>query len=259
MVVCSGVEKLKTFLRALFALAMGAATVWSLHIPPALDFQRPQLARIFVWHFPCPMIATVLLLLGGWFSFKFLKTQNREWDERAVSANELSLVFSLLTMASGILFSKAQWGAWWQWDPRQTSFLLVLLIYTAYFALRGAFRDADKRASNSAAYCLAALLPVLFLIFVFPRLPQVMSFHPSDSIMEGKIKGAYAYSVTTVMVLLTMLTVWLYRLRVGAGLAVLASEKFHARFDSHRLDSSPSGVVRPVRLPSSGGTEDSGS
>jgi heme exporter protein C len=247
-------EKLKTISRILFALAMGAVTVWSFRISPVEEFQQPELARIFVWHFPCPMIATVLLILGGWFSFKYLKTKDRRWDERAVSANELGFLFCLLTMATGIVFSEVQWGAWWQWDPRQTSFLVVLFIYAAYFAVRGAFPDPERRASHSGAYALAALLPALFLIFVFPRLPQVVSFHPNNSIIKGQIKGEYGYVVTSVMVLVSILSVWLYRLRVRAGLMVLDSELTHEGLAVDSSNPTPTGVVRPVRIsPEDGG------
>lgn len=223
---------------------MGAVTVWSFLILPSRGFMQPDLARIFVWHFPCPMVAVSLLALAGYFALQYLRTQNREWDERAAAANELAYLFSLLTMATGMLFSKVQWGAWWQWDPRQTSFLLVLLIYAAYFAIRGAYSDVDRRASNSSAFALAAFLPAMFLIFVFPRLPQVQSFHPSDSIMKGQIKGEYAYVVMSVMLLLTVLTVWLYRLRVRVGLMEINRERSYERMAPGSSDPTSSGVVR---------------
>ena len=238
---------LRTVVKILFLLAMGAATVWSFNIPPAMGFQKPELARIFVWHFPCPIIATVLLLMGGVYSFRYLRTHDRLWDERAASANELGFLFCLLTMASGILFSEVQWGTWWQWDPRQTSFLIVLFIYAAYFAVRAAYPDAERRATHSAAYALAAILPAMFLIFVFPRLPQVVSFHPSDSILKGKIRGEYAYSVITIMALMSVLTGWLYQLRVRAGFSALRSEDRNAGLDN-RGDSAATGVVRPIRV-----------
>lgn len=236
-------------MKYVFALLVGIATLWSFRIPPAMGFPEPELARIFVWHFPCPIIATFLLLAGGWFSWKYLQTQDRAWDERAVAANELSFVFSLLTMATGILFSEMQWGAWWSWDPRQTSFLIVLFIYAAYFVIRGSFHDPERRASNSAAYVLAAILPALFLIFVFPRLPQAAGLHPTDSILKGKIKGEYAAVVMTIMALMTVLTVWLYRLRVRAGLIEIDTEKKNERLAIRGGDSAASGVVRPVSLP----------
>jgi heme exporter protein C len=246
-----GLEALKTILKLLYALAVAVVTVWSFRIPPAMGFQQPDLAKIFVWHFPCPMIATVLLMMGAYFSFKFVRTHDQRWDERASTATELGYVFALLTMATGILFSEVQWGAWWSWDPRQTSFLMVLLLYAAYFVVRAAFGDPDRRASQSAAYALAAVLPALFLIFVYPRLPQVLSqsLHPSDSILAGKIKGEYLYVVLSVMALMTVLTVWLYRLRLQAGLIVIESEDSHERLAIRGGDPAPSGVVRRIPVP----------
>jgi len=238
-------------MRYLFALGVAAATIWSFLVPDVVEFQQPGLARIFLWHFPCPMLATVFIWLGGWFSYRLVKTGDIRFDVRAAASMEIGYLFCILTMATGILFSYVQWGAWWQNDPRQTSFLMVLLIYAAYFALRGALPDEQRRASNSAVYALAALLPVMFLIFVFPRLPQVQSFHPTDSIMQGKIKGQYAWAVMSILTLISILSAWLYRLRVRAGLLELITEDRNDEFglESDRRDPADTRVVRPVRIP----------
>ncbi|MBC8066009.1 MAG: cytochrome c biogenesis protein CcsA [Chlorobia bacterium] len=238
-------------MKYVFALAVAAVTLWSFYVPDAVGFQHPELARIFFWHFPCPILASVLLIAGGWFSWKYTKTNDLVWDVRAVAMMELGYLFCLMTMATGIMFSQVQWGAWWQNDPRQTSFLMVLLIYAAYFGLRGAIHDENRRASNSGVYALAALLPVLFLIFVFPRLPQIQSFHPSDSIMKGQIKGGYAYVVISVLVLVSWLTAWLYRIRVRTGLLELKLEDRNngSRLETNSGDPAGSTVVRPVRVP----------
>lgn len=239
-------------MRYLFAVVVAAVTVWSFMVPDAQGFQRPELARIFFWHFPCPILATVLLIQGGWFSFKFQRTRDLKWDVRSVASMELGYLFCLLTMATGIIFSKVQWGAWWQNDPRQTSFLMVLLIYAAYFGLRGAINEPGRRATSSGVYALAALLPTLFLTFVFPRLPQVESFHPSESIMKGQIKGQYAYVVISVMALVAWITVWTYRLRVKAGLIELHLEEKISGLETSGGDTAGASVVRPVRVPREG-------
>ena len=182
-------------------------------------------------------------------------TQDRAvWDLRAVAALELGLIFHVLTMFSGILFSKIQWGAWWSWDPRQTSFLIALPMYAAYFAVRAAFVDPEKRAANSAAYLLASVLPQLFLIYVFPRLPQVlaMSLHPSESLLGGQIKGQYLYIMLSMMAVVGVLTVWLYRLRVRAGLLLLESD---GKLEDSRRPASPHVVAPPVPVPSEGGAD----
>ena len=248
-------------LKLLFALAMAATTVWSFLVPDAPLFQRPELARIFFWHFPCPMLLIAFMFLGCYFSLRYFvrltpmpvpetdPDRRREWDVRAAAALELGMIFAVLTMVTGMIFSLAQWGALWQWDPRQTSFLIALLIYAAYFALRSAFPDPERRASHSGAYILTAILPLTFLILVFPRLPQVeaRSFHPTQSIMSGQIKGQYAYVVTSVLVLVSVLTGWLYRLRVQVGLLEL--KQSYGQLETASGPAAPSAVVRPVRVP----------
>ncbi|MFZ4506246.1 MAG: cytochrome c biogenesis protein CcsA [Fimbriimonas sp.] len=241
---------MKNLIRVLLGISVAIVTLWSFEVPDAVGFQKPELARIFFWHFPCAMLSTALLFLGAWFSFKFLRSNDLADDVRAEAANSLGMTFAVLTMITGILFSQVQWGTWWQWDPRQTSFLLVLLIYLAYFALRSAFSDAERRATNAAGYALAAILPALFLIFVFPRLPQVAqaSFHPTQSIMQGQIKGAYAYVVSILLVTMSTLAVWLYRARVKAGVFLLTLEKNNERLETGGGHPTPTGVVRPVSV-----------
>ena len=234
--------------RILFAIAMAAATVWSYFLPDIMKFPAPKLAKILMWHLPNPMLATSLLMIGAWFSYKFMTTRDLKFDVRAIATMELGYMFCILTMATGILFSKAQWGDWWNNDPRQTSFLLVLLIYAAYFALRGAITDDVKRAVNSGGYALAALLPVMFLTFVFPRIPSLAGLHPNDTITGGNIKGEYLYCLLTFMTLFTILAVWLYRIRVRAGLLELNLEDKKNGLESTVGDPGTAGVVRPVRV-----------
>ncbi|MDR3692331.1 MAG: cytochrome c biogenesis protein CcsA [Fimbriimonas sp.] len=265
MDLLGGVEKLKTGLRALFVLLMGVATVWSFFVPDAEAFQKPGMARIFLWHFPCPMLAVFLLLYGAWCSFRIFQrvklspfelgpeTDHDEktmWDLRSVASMELGYLFCILTMASGILFSEIQWGAWWSWDPRQTSFLIVLLIYAAYFALRFAYTDPGKRAAYSGAYSLFTILPSLFLFFVFPRLPYIksLSLHPTDSILQGQIKGQYAEAVILILVLVLILTIYLFKMRIRAGLLEINLEKNIGQLENLGVNTTPTGVVRPVSV-----------
>jgi heme exporter protein C len=239
---------------------MGVATIWSFEVPDIAAFQAPGFARIFLWHFPCPMLFTFLIVAGAWFSFRMFVNPKgfvpetdaqlkAQLDVKSVACLELGYLFALLTMATGIMFSQIQWGAWWSWDTRQTSFLMVLLIYAGYFTVRFSFDDPSKRAANSSVYGLAALLPTLFLVFIFPRLPQIvqMSLHPSDSILAGKIKGDYAYCVIMILVLFTIMTVYLFNIRVRAGLAELELENKNARLVEGG-NPAPTGVVRPVSL-----------
>jgi len=245
------VEELK---KALFALVAGAVTVWTFLVPDAPMFNAPEFARMFFWHFPCPIMLTGLIAAGAWSSYRALAggSAREVWDLRAVAAFELGLIYLVLTMGTGMLFSKYQWGAFWSWDPRQTSFLIAMLMYGAYFAVRSAFADPEKRAANAAAYMLATLLPQLFLIYVYPRLPSVMSLHPSSTIMGGQLHGGYLYVMLANMAVVGVLTVWLYRLRVRAGLLLLEP---YGNLEDRRRPAGPRVVRRSVPLPHEGGAD----
>jgi heme exporter protein C len=79
------------------------------------------------------------------------------------------------------------WNSYWNWDPRETSIVLLLLVYGAYLGLRGALEDPERRATLSAAYALVAVVTVPFLVFAVPRM--YASLHPDTVInAEGKIK-----------------------------------------------------------------------
>lgn len=206
---------------ALLLIGVPLATIHAFFVKDAPGFLFPEFARIFFWHFPCPMMATGLLIAGLVFCLRYMSTEKQEWDVRATACHELAMIFIALTMISGIFFSKIQWGAWWQNDPRQVSFLLVLTIYTAYFVLRSAISDPAKKAMNSGGFAVAAFLPFMFLTFVYPRLPQVVNNHPNESIMGGNIKGGYAYVIIELLFLVTIITHWLYKIRSRAGLLEL--------------------------------------
>ncbi|HMS56582.1 MAG TPA: cytochrome c biogenesis protein CcsA [Fimbriimonadaceae bacterium] len=237
--------------RGLFALAVAGGTVASFLAPDATAFPSPELARIIFFHLPCAFIATIFLLLSGWHSVAYLvkDTDRTMRDLKAVAAQEIAMLMSLLTMATGILFSKVQWQAWWNWDPRQTSFLLVLLILAAYFALRTAIRDDQRRAVASAVYGTAGLLPIMFLIFVYPRLPNRFSLHPSNTIVSGGFDRTYWGILLYLFVLLLGLSIHLFRLRLRAGWLLYQAETNYGSNETRDGGSAPTGVVRPVRLP----------
>ncbi|MBI1757063.1 MAG: hypothetical protein HYR64_08165, partial [Fimbriimonas ginsengisoli] len=82
--------------KALLGLAVAAAAALSLLGPDAIRVEKPELARIFFWHFPCTIACTLLLFWGAWHSLRYLQTREPAADVRATSAIELSLLFGLL-------------------------------------------------------------------------------------------------------------------------------------------------------------------
>jgi heme exporter protein C len=238
-------------LRLLLGLAFAAVTVYSFTVPNAKLFMEPELARMIFFHLSCAFSSVVALIATCYFSIRYLATKSPAWDIRAAAMSELTLTFMVLTLLTGILFSRVQWGHWWHSDPRQTSFLIATLMYGAYFLTRMGFADEQKRAASSAVYALSMVLPILFLVFVYPRLPQVLkqSVHPSNTIQGGLLVGDYRNVFLAVWILLMITAFWLYRMRVRAVELEAAAEDAHAKL-AHGGPATPTGVVRPLSLSS---------
>ena len=168
-------------------------------------------SRIVFFHVPMAWIAVLAFLVSCITSVMYLKRRDPKDDIRAAVSAGLGLLFAVLATTTGAVFAKIMWGAYWNWDPRQTSITILLLIYAAYLALRGAIDDPERRASLSAVYAILAFVTVPFLVFVVPRI--YWSLHP-DTIINTR--GANEFDSRYTQVLLasvlgfTGLYVWLY-------------------------------------------------
>ena len=234
-------------MRWLALVAMAVLTVLAFQVPPAKSFPEPELARMIFFHLPCAFTTVVFVIFGAICAIKYIGTRDWVWEFRSHAATEISLGAAVATMVTGILFSRAQWGAWWHWDPRQTSFLIVILLLGSYFAVRMAFEDEVARARAAAVYSSLTLLPVLFLIFVFPRLPQVLknSLHPSTTVQSGGFSADYWSVVLGVFVVLLGTCIWLYRLHVKVSTLEYRLRDQHGNLENsgnsttaHRVDRS---------------------
>lgn len=227
------------------ALTLGH-TIYAFLIPPTKEFRDNDLARIIAWHLPCAWITTLLVLAMGFFGVRALFRPSIRDFARLEASTELAVLFATMTLLTGMLFARVQWGAFWQWDPRQTSFLFLFFLMTAALALRSGFGDSEKRDQVSAAYAAALALPALFLIFVFPRLPQVQSFHPK----QGAFDTAYWMAIAGGLVAYGLWTQYMIARRIVIGVAERTpkSHEEDETDDSDRRDRTADSVVRPVSL-----------
>lgn len=147
-------------------------------VPPAEGLGEK--VRIVFFHIPAAWVSVMAFVLSALWALRYLNTHQMEYDRKSATAAGLGFFFCLLATISGALFAKITWGAYWNWDPRQTTIFILLLIYGASFALRTAIDDTEQRAKISSAYSLLAIVVMPFLVFVIPR--YYFSLHPSPVI-----------------------------------------------------------------------------
>jgi heme exporter protein C len=137
--------------------------------------------------FHVPMWFTMIALMGisVWRSIKGLGSNSLDHDRAAVSAVHVGLVFCGLGLATGAVWARATWGAFWTNDVKLNGAAVTALIYLAYLVLRGSIPDAYKRARLSAIYNIFAFVLLVLFLFVVPRLNAIDSLHPGNGGNSG--------------------------------------------------------------------------
>lgn len=144
-------------------------------------------SRILFFHVPMAWIATIAFLCTMFFGVKYLRTRNLEHDTSSAAFASAGLLFAVLATLTGAVWAKFNWGAFWNWDPRQTSIAVLILVYLSYLQLRKSIPDARRRATLSAVYSIPAFITVPFLMFVLPRI--LPGLHPgsADDVTSGPL------------------------------------------------------------------------
>jgi heme exporter protein C len=144
-------------------------------------------ARILYFHVPTAWVSTVAFIMALFYGAQYIRKRDILYDYKAASAAALGLIFAVLATVTGAIWAKFEWGAFWNWDPRQTSIFVLILVYGAYFALRSAIESEEQRAKLSSVYSILAGITVPFFVFIFPRI--VESLHPDPIVnSSGKVK-----------------------------------------------------------------------
>jgi heme exporter protein C len=174
-----------------------------------------EYTRILYFHVPVAWVTVVAFLIGAVFSILYLKKRQIIYDQIAETASQLGLVFCILATVTGSIWAKVSWGSFWNWDPRETSIFILLLIYAAYFALRSAIEQEERKAALASVYSLLAFVTVPFFVFIVPRVYS--SLHPDPLIntqakinMDGKMLTTFFSSLFG----FTILFFWLFMRKI---------------------------------------------
>ena len=166
-----------------FVLLMYTCT-WGFLVPiPVLDGRLQQSIRNLFFHVPMWFAMMTLFTVSVIYAIKYLRFQNPVHDDYAVEYARTGIVFGVLGLITGAIWANYQWGSPWSGDPKQNGAAIALLIYLAYFVLRGSMNDVDKRSRISAVYNIFAYAMLFPTIWILPRMTE--SLHPGGLGSEG--------------------------------------------------------------------------
>lgn len=132
--------------------------------------------KIFYLHVPVAVASFAAMVVAAFFAARFLATKDRAHDRASRTAMQVTLVFIIATMISGDVWTRFEWGVWWVWEPRLTTYFILMLLVIGYFILRNALDDPERSARFGAVFCIIAFIDAPISFFITRLVPS--SVHP---------------------------------------------------------------------------------
>ncbi len=208
-------------------VALYGAIVWA-----PTEAVMGHVQRIFYFHMPSAWVA-----LGPAFTIVFicsivyLVKKDLRYDRIAGASAELGVLFTTITLLTGPLWAKPIWGAYWTWDPRLTTTLVLWFIYVAYLMLRSSITEGHRRARLSAVFGIVGWIdvPIVFMSIRWWR-----TIHPTLVTGEGmnldsSMQAVLLFSLGAITLLYVfLLVVRVRQLDMGSRIDRLR-QQFHLR------------------------------
>ncbi|MEA5461404.1 cytochrome c biogenesis protein [Arcicella sp. LKC2W] len=137
-----------------------------------------ETARNLYFHVPMWFGMFTMLSVSVWNSIKYLRSPQTLFDTKAAEYASTGILFGIVGIATGSIWARYTWGAWWTNDVKLNGAAIGLLIYFAYIILRGSFNDEQQRARISAIYNIFAVALLIPLLIILPRMTD--SLHPGN-------------------------------------------------------------------------------
>lgn len=148
-----------------------------LFVVPRLDILNETIRALY-FHVPMWFGMILLFLISVYYAILYLRNPSSHLDIKSVEYANVGLIFGILGMITGMLWANYTWGSPWHGDPKQNGAAIALLVYFAYFILRGSIQNEEQKARLSAVYNIFAFAAMVPLIFIIPRLTS--SMHPGS-------------------------------------------------------------------------------
>lgn len=181
----------------------------SLALAPT-DFQQGEAYRIIFVHVPAAWMSMLIYIIMAAWAGLGLALNARLPAMMAQALAPTGALFTVLALLTGSLWGKPMWGAWWVWDARLTSELILLFLYIGFIALQSSIAD-PRRADRGGA--VLALVGVVNVPIIYFSVKWWNTLHQGASI---NMTNAPTMATTMLIGMLLMtLALWMYTIAVA--------------------------------------------
>jgi heme exporter protein C len=174
------------WLAVLTTILLGIGLYFGLFVAPA-DYQQGESYRIMFIHVPAAWMSMFIYVMLAGAGAVGLIWNVKLAEMFATTSAPIGASFTFLALVTGSLWGKPMWGAWWVWDARLTSELLLFFLYIGFMALQAAIDD-PRRASRAGA--LLALVGVVNIPVIHFSVQWWNTLHQPASISAINKMGA---------------------------------------------------------------------
>jgi len=206
----------KTWLKGIAVILLTYTIIGGLLFDvPRLNIVNETIRALY-FHVPMWFGMVVLFCVSTVYAIQYLRNPSIQKDIQSVEFANTGLMLGLLGIFTGMVWANYTWGSPWHGDPKQNGAAISLLVYLAYFVLRGSIDNEEQRARLSAVYNIFAFAAMIPLIFIIPRMTS--SMHPGS----GGNPGFNMYDLDSKMRMVfypavagwILLGIWIATLRV---------------------------------------------
>ncbi len=210
-------DKLMPWLVSATVLLLGYGLAQALYFSPP-DYQQGDSVRIMYVHVPSAWMSMMVYSIIAVSSAMFLIWKHPLADIIARVSAPLGAGFTLITLVTGSLWGKPMWGAWWVWDARLTSVLILFFLYIGYIALSDSFAHEERGKKVCA---ILALVGFVNIPIIRISVEQWNTLHQPASIIRSggiSIDPSMLYPLLSMGLGFTLVYVCLLLVRVKTAL-----------------------------------------
>ncbi len=201
---------------AALSLALFVAGLYLVFLYVPTEATMGIVQRIFYFHVPVAWVAFLAFFIVFIASIMYLSKRDERWDRLAGASAEIGVVFTSLVLITGSIWARPMWGAWWVWEPRLTTALVLWFIYVAYLLVRSYAPEESRGARFAAVIGIVGFIdvPIVALAIALWR-----TQHPGPVIFEGGLAPSMLLTLLVCLAAFTTLYAVLLRMRLSISRA----------------------------------------
>ena len=199
-------------------LAIITGLVWGVFFTSP-DYKQMESVKIIFIHVPAAFLAINIYLMMTITSLVWLIRRHYVSALAAKSSAMIGLTMTIVTIITGSLWGSSTWGTYWVWDPRLTSFAILLCFYVGYILLWQAIKSLEKAANVTSLFCIIGSVFALLSRYIVFFIDQGLHQGPTLSLdQEKNIDNSYYFPLILALVGFSSLFVYLVLVRTTTEL-----------------------------------------